>query len=96
MKINHVLYFFWRSQNLADLEDSVHFTGARKERPERVELRHDAAYGPLVDRRAVVGGLEENLRSSVPTKSHTNNEKTIQLGYLASCPITMFINCLNN
>lgn len=64
--VSFAYYLLWSSQNLADLENSVHLTGARKQRSERVELSHDTAYGPLVYRRAVTCGLEKHFWSSVP------------------------------
>lgn len=52
-----------------DLEDLVNFTAAREERSEGVELCHNAAYCPHVNRRVVVGGVQKHLRSSVPAAS---------------------------
>ena len=51
---------------MANFEDGVHFTGAWEQRPEGVELCHNAANSPLVYRRAVGGGPQQHLWSSVP------------------------------
>ena len=59
-------YLFGCPQYLADFEDGVNLTGPGEEWPEGVHLRHDAAHGPDVDRRAVAGGPQEHLRSPVP------------------------------
>ncbi len=41
-------YLLWCTQDLANLEYGVHFTGAWEKRPEGVKLCHDAANCPLV------------------------------------------------
>lgn len=41
-------YLLWRTQDLADLEYGIHFTGSWEQRPECVKLSHDAADRPLV------------------------------------------------
>lgn len=38
----------WGSQDLANLEYSIDFAGAREKRPEGVKFSHDAANCPLV------------------------------------------------
>lgn len=42
-------YLLWSTQDLANLEYRVYFTGAWKKRPKGVELCHDAANCPLVN-----------------------------------------------
>lgn len=44
-----MVHLLQRSQHLTDLEDLVHLAVAGEQRPECVELRHDASHGPDVD-----------------------------------------------
>jgi len=60
------VYLLGCSQDLADFEDGVNFTGAREQRSEGVQFSHDTAHGPLVYGGAVGYGPEQHLWGSVP------------------------------
>lgn len=60
------LYLFDCAKDLADLKDLIHFAVPREKRSERVEFSHDAAHSPQVNRGAVGGRAQQDLRSSVP------------------------------
>ena len=60
------MYLLGGSQDLADFEDGVYFTGSWEQGSEGVQLSHDAAHGPLVYRGAVGRGPEQHLWGSVP------------------------------
>lgn len=60
------VYLLGCSQDLADFEDGVNFTGAREQRSEGVQFSHDTAHGPLVYGGAVGCGPEQHLWGSVP------------------------------
>lgn len=59
-------YLLWCTQDLANLEYGVYFTGSWEKRPEGIQLCHNAANCPLVYRWTVGCGSEEHLWSSVP------------------------------
>ena len=61
-------YLLGCSQHLADFEDGVYFTGSWEQGSECVEFGHDAAHRPHVDGRAVGGGPEQHLWSTVPAE----------------------------
>ena len=54
------------SQDLADFEDGVYFTGTWEQGSECVQFGHDAAHGPLVYGGAVGHGSEQHLWGAVP------------------------------
>lgn len=72
-------HLFDCSQDLADLKDLIHFTVSGEKRSESVKFSHDASDGPQVNRGAVSGRSQQDLRSSVPggrERHHVNQTKT--------------------
>ena len=59
-------YLSWCSQHSRDPEQRVNLAASWEERSEGVRLVHDAPHGPQVNGAAVVGGLEHDLRGTVP------------------------------
>ena len=55
-----------RAEHGADLEDLVDLAGAGEQRAQRVQLRHDGAHRPDVDRRVVIGRAQQHFRRAVP------------------------------
>ena len=59
-------YFCWRSEHSSDSEQRVNLTASWEEWSEGVGLIHDAPHRPQVNGAAVVGGLEHDLRGTIP------------------------------
>lgn len=59
-------YFSRSSQHSSDPEQCVNFAAAWEEWSEGVRLIHDAPHRPQVNGATVVGGLQHDLRGTVP------------------------------
>ena len=60
------IYCVGFAQDHGDLLPLIHLRGAREQRPERVELCHDAAEGKNIYRVVVGSGAEDVLGGPVP------------------------------
>lgn len=58
------------TKHRANLVELIHLAAAGKKRTKRIQLGHDAAHGPEIDGAAVIGGVQQHLRRSIPTRRY--------------------------
>jgi len=75
------IHLIGRPQNRAYFEYLVDLAGSGEQRPERVQLRHDAADSPQVDGRVVVDGVQQDLGRPVPPCGHVIGVRRTRPGF---------------